>query len=207
MTAALHPSPRRPAPLLAAGPAVALAIGGVAAVLSGALLVEPMLNRLAEKGALADAYNAARAVADRAVSETRAIDVTPAEAGPRPVNDLSPDGVWTASEERTRALADDLTIKGADLRLAHQAPLATTPYRLLEAREPLPGGDTYARALRVPANVQVEVRDLTQPQAGATLCNGRPVARLAMVQTARELILLPLTTDGAAPCARLLWRR
>ena len=31
--------------------------------------------------------------------------------------------------------------------------------------------------------------------------------KVALVQTARELILLPLATDGGAPCARLLWRR
>jgi hypothetical protein len=204
MSAAFHPSPRRPA----LGPAVALALGGVAAVLSGALLVEPMLNRLAATDALTQIYDAARALADRAAMQTRTLDMTPpVEEGPRPVNDLSPDGLWTASDDRTRALADQLTIKGAALRFSGQAPLATAPHRLLEAREPLAGGDTYARALRVPTNVQVEVRDLVHPQAAPALCDGRSVQRIALVQTARELILLPLATDGSIPCARLLWRR
>ena len=63
MSAAFHPSPRRPA----LGPTVALALGGLAAVLSGALLVEPMLNRLTESGALVQAYDAARGLAGRAV--------------------------------------------------------------------------------------------------------------------------------------------
>lgn len=204
MSAAFHPSPRRPA----LGPTVALALGGLAAVLSGALLVEPMLNRLTESGALVQAYDAARGLAGRAVEQTRALDVVPApDDGPRPVNDLSPDGVWTAADEPARALADQLTFEGATLRFGGQVPVATTPHRLLEAREPLRGGDTYARALRVPANVQVEVRDLAQPLAKAALCDGRTVQRIAFVQTARELILLPLATDGGAPCARLLWRR
>ena len=204
MSAAFHPSPRRPA----LGPTVALALGGLAAVLSGALLVEPMLNRLTESGALVQAYDAARGLAGRAVEQTRALDVVPApDDGPRPVNDLSPDGVWTAADEPARALSDQLTFEGATLRLSGQAPLATTPHRLLEAREPLLGGDTYARALRVPANVQVEVRDLAQAPAAPALCDGRTVQRIALVQTARELILLPLATDGGAPCARLLWRR
>ena len=79
------------------------ALGGVAAVLSGALLVEPMLNRLAATDALTQIYDAARALADRAAMQTRTLDMTPpVEEGPRPVNDLSPDGLWTAKDRSGR---------------------------------------------------------------------------------------------------------
>jgi hypothetical protein len=172
-TAALHHRNARPGP-------GALALLGLFALLFaglGAMVVEPALH-----GALSPGTSAPARVKPSA-----------APTAPPPPNDIILDGDYAAADG-ARLRAD-----GATLAFGRAA-LVTAPHRLVIAADLAAQGVSYATALNVPANVQIEVRRVES--GGAPLCAGSDTGWLAMAVRTDGVTLLPLR-GGDPPGAAL----
>jgi hypothetical protein len=101
---------------------------------------------------------------------------------PLPINDIILDGAY-ATEGLT------LRVEGATLTFG-TARIVTAPHRLALAAEPAAQGVSFATALDVPDNVQIEIRRI-EPGT-ATLCAGGEAGWLAMAVRSDGVSLLPL---------------
>ena len=155
-----HP---RPGPVTLA----ALVVWALLFAALGAVVVEPALHRLMA------------APPTRVEARHEATRPLP----PPPINDIVLDGDYAGP--------DGLTVKaeGATLTFG-AAQIVTTPHRLALAAELTAQGVSFATALDVPDNVQIEIRRI---EAGtASLCAGGEAGWLAMAVRADGVSLLPL---------------
>jgi len=106
-------------------------------------------------------------------------------------------GAYAPADARAAALAGTVTFAGAEVRLETGGVLRTRPHRLVPSQESLSRTQTWAEAFDLPADVQVEVREVVSGQAPA-LCEGADPAWLALIQSQDAVALLPLNA-GAAP--------
>jgi len=185
-TAVLPHRHPRPGPVTLA----ALVVWALLFAALGAVVVEPALHRLM---AVRPTRVEARHEATRPLP-------------PPPINDIVLGGTY-ASEGLT------LRAEGAALTFG-TARIVTAPHRLALAAEPAAQGVSFATALDVSANVQIEIRRI---EAGtAPLCAGGDTGWLAMAVRADGVSLLPLragdppgaTRSPTALCpVRVLGRR
>ena len=185
-TALLHQRNARPGPFAL----VALVVWALLFAGLGALVVEPVLHQ------------AMSASPSRGAPQS-----LPVQLLPPPPNDLILDCEYAA--------ADGLVLhaEGAALTFG-TARIATAPHRLALAADMAAQGVSYATALEVPANIQIEVRRV---EAGKTaLCAGGGAGWLAMAVREDGVRLLPLragdppgaTRSPTALCpVRVLGRR
>lgn len=162
-TAVLHQRNARPGPVALAALAVwALLFAGL-----GAVVVEPALHRLMS----------VRLITGQAQQEAIGRPLPP------PINDIVLEGDYAGS--------DGLTLRAEGATLAFgRAAIATAPHRLALAAEAAAQGVSFATALNVPDNVQIEVRRV---EAGeAPLCAGGEAGWLAMAVWTDGVSLLPL---------------
>lgn len=176
----------RPGPVALA----ALVVWALLFAALGAVVVEPALHRLmaAQPTRVEARHDATRPLP------------------PPPINDIVLDGNY-ASEGLT------LRAEGATLTIGTER-IVTAPHRLALAAEPAAQGVSFAAALNVPDNVQIEIRRI---EAGtASLCAGGEAGWLAMAVRSDGVSLLPLragdppgmTLSSIALCpVRMLERR
>lgn len=162
-TAVLHQRSSRPGPVALA----ALVVWALLFAAIGALVVEPALHRLM----------AVRP--PRAEAQHEAMRPLP----PPPVNDIVLNGDYAAPDGLT------LRVEGAALTFGG-ARIATAPHRLARAADMAAQGVSYATALDVPANIQIEVRRVED--GSAPLCAGSDTGWLAMAVGEDGVRLLPL---------------
>lgn len=152
----------RPGPVALA----ALVVWALLFAALGAVVVEPALHRLM---AVQPTRVEARHEATRPLP-------------PPPINDIILDGIYASEGLILRA-------EGATLTFG-TARIVTAPHRLALAAEPAAQGVSFATALDVSANVQIEIRRI---EAGtASLCAGGEAGWLAMAVRADGVSLLPL---------------
>ena len=116
-------------------------------------------------------------------------------------------GEYEPLDDRTREVAGLTTFLGAEIRLETGGALKTRPHRIMSGEATLVRGATYAQALDLPADAQVEVREVVSGAAPGP-CGGASVGWLALVQTGDTVRILPVrgrtppgeTLDPAAPC-------
>jgi hypothetical protein len=171
-TAVLSHRHRRPGPVALA----ALVVWALLFAALGAVVVEPTLHRLM----------AAQP------TRTEARHETTRPLPPPPINDIVLDGAYATEGLTLRADGAALTFGTARI--------VTAPHRLALAAEPAAQGVSFATALDVAANVQIEIRRI---EAGtAPLCAGGETGWLAMAVRADGVSLLPLRTGDPPGATR-----
>jgi hypothetical protein len=108
-------------------------------------------------------------------------------------------GDYGPMDNRTRDLSGVVTFEGAALKIETGGVLKTRPDRIATGAEAYMEGATWAAAFDAPAGVQVEVRQVTGGVAPG-LCAGATLGRLALVQTAETVAILPLRAGDGTPC-------
>lgn len=161
-TAVLPPRHPRPGPVALA----ALVVWALLFAALGAVVVEPALHRLM---AAPPTRGEARHEATRPLP-------------PPPINDIVLDGTYATSGLTLEA-------EGATLTFG-TARIVTAPHRLALAAEPAAQGVSFATALDVSANVQIEIRRIET--GTAPLCAGGEAGWLAMAVRSDGVSLLPL---------------
>ena len=160
-TVALPSRHPRPGPIALA----ALVVWALLFAALGAVVVEPALHRLM---AVPPTRTEARHEATRPL--------------PPPINDIVLDGTYASAGLTLRAEGATLTFGAARV--------VTAPHRLALAAEPAAQGVSFATALNVPDNVQIEIRRI---EAGmAPLCAGGEAGWLVMAVRSDGVSLLPL---------------
>ena len=161
-TAVLPHRHPRPGPVALA----ALVVWALLFAVLGAVVVEPALHRVMA------------APPTRVEARHEALRPLPSP----PINDIVLDGTY-ASEGLT------LRAEGATLTFG-AARIATAPQRLALGAEPAAQGVSFATALNVPDNVQIEIRRMES--GDAPLCAGGETGWLAMAVRSDGVSLLPL---------------
>lgn len=161
-TVALPSRHPRPGPVALA----ALVVWALLFAALGAVVVEPALHRLmVVPPTRVEAWHEA----------TRPLP-------PPPINDVVLDGTYASAGLALRAEGATLTVGTARI--------VTAPHRLALAAEPAAQGVSFATALNVPDNVQIEIRRMES--GDAPLCAGGETGWLAMAVRSDEVSLLPL---------------
>lgn len=112
-------------------------------------------------------------------------------------------GSYDPADEATGRLAGRTDFDGASIRFANGDTLKTRPDRLAQSQEARSDGQTWASAFQIPAGVQLEIREIVKSQAPG-LCAGSEIETLAIVQTQKELLLLPVSAPSTKPPCPLL---
>lgn len=122
-----------------------------------------------------------------------------AEAGPA---DAQAGG--SAGEARPAADPGGLTLVRAELRLGNGEVLHTRPLRIAFGRDAFAPGQTFAARLNLPADAQIELREVVAPARGqpvppSSLCGGQPVRAAAVLQRRDRIQLMLFTTATIGP--------
>jgi len=98
-----------------------------------------------------------------------------------------------------------LTLVRAELRFGNGEILQTRPLRIARGRDAFAPGQTFAGRFRVPADAQIELREVVAPARGqpvpaSSLCGGEPARAVAVLQRRdrTELMLFRTRTIGPA---------
>ena len=150
------------------GMLAAIAAGAFACVLIGAVVVEPALHRVIE---------AVRLPATAPLF---------APAARIEVADVDPTGVYRAEDPGVA-----LDFEGAHITREGGGQLHTAPHRLVSAAQPASTTRTFARAMTVPPQAQIEVRRVVGENQ-SRLCGGKPVGWLALAIRRDGLVLMPV---------------
>jgi len=101
------------------------------------------------------------------------------------------------------AAVGSLTLVGAELRFENGETLRTRPLRIARGRDFFTAGQTFSRRLDVPADAQIELREVVAPGRGQvvppiSLCGGEPARAAAVLQRPDriELMLFRTRTVG-----------
>lgn len=111
-------------------------------------------------------------------------------------------GDYAPADDRTRDLSGVVSFTGAELKFVTGGALKTRPDRLASSEEAYMEGATWAAAFGTPSGVQVEVRQVASGVAPG-LCAGAAIGRIALVQTAETVAILPLRAETGTPCPLL----
>lgn len=111
-------------------------------------------------------------------------------------------GDYTPADDRTRDLSGVVSFVGAELKFETGGALKTRPDRLAPSEEAYMEGTTWAAAFGTPSGVQVEVRRVVDGVSPG-LCAGAALGRIALVQTAETVTILPLRAGTGTPCPLL----
>lgn len=154
----------------------AIAAGAFACVMIGAVVVEPALHRLMQTTRLPKVSSR---LAPTGRVETADLDL--------------------AGRYRADAAGLVLDIDGAEIARNGGGRLDTAPHRLVSAGQAASVSRTFAQAMAVPAQAQIEVRRVVA-DTDSRLCGGHPVGWLAFAIRRDGFILMP-ARQGPPPGA------
>lgn len=121
-----------------------------------------------------------------------------ADAAPPVAADAGADtvlaGDYAPADDRTRTQSGTVSFVGADIRLEVGGALNTRPDRLASSEAVAVQGVTWAEAFEIPAGIQVEIRQASG--VAPSLCSGGRIGRLALVQTTRTVMILPIRSPA-----------
>ncbi|GAA0870316.1 hypothetical protein GCM10009116_21520 [Brevundimonas basaltis] len=117
------------------------------------------------------------------------------------------DGVGTGEPagEATRPTAGGtMTMVGAELRFGNGEVLHTRPLRIAWGRDAFAPGQTFAARLAVPADAQIELREVVAPTPAlpatpSSLCGDQPARAAAVVQRRDRVDLMLFRTRTIGP--------
>lgn len=125
-------------------------------------------------------------------------DARPAGAGPDEAAAEGPAG------EAAPAAPGSMTLVRAELRLGNGEVLHTRPMRIAWGRDAFAPGQTFAARFRIPADAQIELREVVAPARGqpvpaSSLCGGEPVRAAAVLQRRDRTGLMLFRTRTIGP--------
>lgn len=97
-----------------------------------------------------------------------------------------------------------MTLVGAELRFGDGEVLRTRPLRIAHGRDTFAPGQTFAARLNVPADTQIELREVVAPARGqavppSSLCGGDPARAAAVLQRGGRVQLMLFRTRTIGP--------
>jgi hypothetical protein len=124
-------------------------------------------------------------------------------------------GAAQPGEARAEAVAGEaapavdpggLTMVRAELRFGNGEVLQTRPLRIAWGRDAFAPGQTFAARLNLPADAQIELREVVAPARGrpipaSALCSGEPVRAAAVLQGRDRVQLMLFRTRTIGPTA------
>lgn len=137
----------------------------------------------------ADGYEGLRSAVARQTASLR--DARPAGTGEARTE--GPAG------EAAPAAAGSMTLVRAELRFGNGEVLHTRPLRIAWGRDAFAPGQTFAGRLKVPADAQIELREVIAPARGrsvapSSLCGGEPARAAALLQRRGRVHLMLFRT-------------
>lgn len=102
------------------------------------------------------------------------------------------------------AAVGSLTVVGAELRFENGETLRTRPLRIAWGRDFFTAGQTFSKRLDVPADAQIELREVVAPGRGQavppiSLCGGEPARAAAVLQRPDRIELMLFRTRTVGP--------
>lgn len=97
-----------------------------------------------------------------------------------------------------------MTLVRAELRFGNGDSLRTRPLRIALGRDAFAPGQTFAARLNVPADAQIELREVVAPARGqapppSSLCGGEPARSVALLQRRDRIQLMLFRTRAIGP--------
>jgi hypothetical protein len=146
---------------------------------------------------VAAAFEELRSATARQTASWR--EARPAEAAP---GDTS--AGKSAGEAGTATAPGSMTLVRAELHFGNGEVLHTRPLRIALGRDAFAPGQTFAARLNVPADSQIELREVVAPARGqavppSSLCGGEPARAAALLQRRDRIQLMLFRTRTVGP--------